>query len=488
MLLIQPPHYFEGHSRTPDEFPLGLGYIAKKLLMEGHEVQILDIWAHQYGNAEVLREIGRKSFDMVGMTGFCTQYNYVKWLASEIKRKNRKCRIILGGPLATMSTRIALEHTAIDACVMGEGEETIAGYMDNHERPRKVKGIAFRDKSSGKIIFNQPREPVKDIDAIGFPAWDLFPMQIYLENSGIFNPRYSYLRAMNMILGRGCPYSCNFCSKLFSGIRLRSIDRVVEEIKELKRRYGIKAILFDDELALVNKKRAYELCDALEPLKVKWQCQGRVNVVDRDILKRAKKAGCVTVGYGIESGSQKILDSMNKCATVEQAARALKDTINTGITPFVQMIFGYPGESRETLDETIEFFRRIPWKCEFSVLTALPNTRVYDDAVKSGRIKDEEKYLTSLEAGYDTDQTYKSFINFTKILDSEFFELKDRTEKIIEMNFFRQAMKHPVFLARYLSPRLHNLNHHHGTAGMARLLFREAVWLAGMRSRAFGVE
>ena len=142
---------------------------------------------------------------------------------------------------------------------------------------------------------------------------------------------------------RGCPWQCNFCSKTFKSARLRTIPHVVEEIRMLKEEFGVGAIFFNDELLIMGKKRGYELCEAMKPLNVKWCGQARVDTVELDLLKCMKDAGCVDVGLGIESGSQRILDAMNKRSTVEMNLSAIKAVKEAGLETVAQCIYGYPG-------------------------------------------------------------------------------------------------------------------------------------------------
>jgi radical SAM superfamily enzyme YgiQ (UPF0313 family) len=443
VLLIQPPHYYNGLSREPESFPLGLGYIAKVLLNSGHKVEVFDIWAHQLKNEEVMKKIKMLDYDVVGISALSTQYAYVKWLSAELKKKNEE-KIIVGGPLATHSPRIVLKSTAVDVCVIGEGEITIKEVVEKSNDFDEIKGISFKKK--GKIFENPPREYIKDLDTIDFPAWELFPMGIYLKPRRYYDYPHP-LKAMNIISSRGCPYMCRFCSKTFEKIRLRSIDNIMEEIKLLEKKYGVNCIHLNDELFMINKKRVLEFCEKIEPLNIKFLCNGRVNIIDLNLLKRMKKAGCIAVGYGIESGSQKILYNMNKQITVEQSERALKETIRVKIYPIIFMMYGYPGETKESLQETINFFKKIPYvgRIYLAITTALPGSELYNDCLKKGLIKDEDKYLESLAAGFTT-QGARFLLNFTEFTKEEFYRLKSETERRI---FLEQVKRYPYHYVKF---------------------------------------
>ena len=435
VLLIQPPHNYEGKSREPQGVPLGLGYVAKALLNSGNNVEVLDIWAHQYSNEEVMQKVAELDYDICGISALSTQYAYVKWLISELKKYNNS-PIVVGNALATFSSEIVLNNTKADICCIGEGEITFVDIVENINNLDKVNGIYY--KENNKIFKNPPREYIKDLDSIDFPAWDLFPMQIYLKYCKVWG---TSVDAINIVTARGCPYKCRFCSKTFSGVRYRSVDNIIAEVKFLKDKYGMAGVFFNDELFIRNKRTVYEFCDKITPLNIKWNCQSRINLVDIDLLKRMKEAGCVAVGYGVESGSQTILNNMKKEITLKQAEDAIKNTLKVGMDPIIQMMYGYPGENRETLQETVGFFKKLPpaqMGVKLSITTPLPGSELYDDVLKKSLIKDEEKYLEQLESGYAGE---KSLINLTEFTEEEFFNLKSETEKKI---YYNQVKGYPL--------------------------------------------
>jgi anaerobic magnesium-protoporphyrin IX monomethyl ester cyclase len=470
VLLIQPPHYYSDKTRMPAFFPIGLGYIARVLLDAGHNIEVLDIYAHQYKNEEVAQKLKEIDFDIVCISAMSTQYNYTKWLTAQIKRMDMNTKIILGGALATFSPHIVLENTDVDVCVIGEGERTITELLERIRDLKEVKGIYF--KEDGRIAKTPIREYIEEIDTIPFPAYDLFPIEIYLKNSfviGVSGP--IRIKTASIISGRGCPFSCNFCSKVFSGLRLRSINNIIEELKYLKRRLKIEGAFFNDELAIVNKKRVYELCDKISQLDIKWNCQGRVNNVDIDLLCYMKRAGCTAIGYGIESGSQKILDAMNKRVTVRQAEQAIKDTVKAGLHPVVQLMFGYPGETKDTIQETIDFFRRVDSPGDaFSPVTPLPGTELWKYTLNMGLIKDEKTLLEQLDGGYMPDAHV--LVNYTSFSDDELSTLRRDTEREIIANYYR---KHPVRFLRYFLFNIKSYVKSHGYLNTIKRIFTKYI-------------
>jgi len=456
VLLIRIP---QGYSEAI--FSLGLAYIARTALKSGHDVEVLDIPAHNYTDEKVVQRIKHLDYDVVGISALSMQYAYTKWLASELKKCNPN-KIVVGGHLATYSPEIVLRNTEADICVIGEGEITFNEMLANLDNLEDVKGICF--KQDDKVIKNPPREYIQNLDSIEFPAWDLFPIDIYIENSRFI--RHPNIKCMWVLGSRGCPYNCRYCSKEFFKVRFRSVDNIVAEIKELTGKYPqVKGILFGDELLGLNKKWMYELCDKVEPLNMIWRCDTRVNLVDFELLKRMKKAGCAVVEYGIESGSQTILDNMNKKVSVEQAENAVRETIKAGISPRIFMMYGYPGETKETLKETIDFFKRLPYLSfytitmvrPFSLTTPLPGSELYNQVLKEGLIENEDKYLENLiphtvpDSAWRDDMTVLPRLNLTKFGEKEFYQLKRKTENEIVWGNMR---RHPLPFARDYLPYL----------------------------------
>jgi len=190
-LLIQPPHYYDGGTRPPTFFPLGLGYVARALLDARLEVGILDIWAHQWTNEEVVQQIRHLDCDIIGISALSTQYAYVKWLATELK-KHTGVKIVVGGALATFSPEIVLKHTSADICVIGEGEITFRETIENWDNLSRVNGIFF--KQDGEIVRNQPRQYIRDLNSVPFPAWDLFPIEIVYSRGEVKNRDLTMVR------------------------------------------------------------------------------------------------------------------------------------------------------------------------------------------------------------------------------------------------------------------------------------------------------
>lgn len=428
ILLINP---IIRKSSPPAYFPLGLGYIAQVLSKEGHSVAILDANAHRWSSEVIEQKIRDSRFDLVGISGLITEYKYIKWLVSVLKKHHPKKMILLGGGLATAVPKLILEKLDVDIIVVGEGEETVkelARVLINGGDLQKVKGIWYRE--NGSIHQTLPHELIQDLNCIPFPRWDLFPLDLYLKTPTLGFDADSSIKTMNLITSRGCPYRCVYCYHDMWGykFRARSADNIIEEINFLQKQYGVRGISFTDDTFILNKKIVYELCDKLisQKVKVLWSCNGRVDLVNPDLLKRMRRAGCVAIAYGIESGSQKMLDAMRKQVTVEQAKKAIQWTREADIAPLTYMIIGMIGETEQTVQETIDFCRQTATFAEFSILTPIPGTEVYKMAMEDGKIKDLENLLEDWEEWQN-----KIVVNLTDMSDWELMNLKRKAEQEI---------------------------------------------------------
>ncbi len=436
LCLIQLPHSDRSSSIL---FPLGLGYIGMVAMGEGLNVDFFDIHLLQIDKQEVIDRIRKIDCDIIGINAYSTQYAYYKWLVNNVRKILPDVLIVAGGALPTFNSRQILERTKTDICVIGEGEETIREIVrGEYDGYGKISGIAYKDGQD--VVFTHARKPIENIDALPFIDHEVFRMDQYIKQIGLFG--YPIKRAMNVITSRGCPYDCKFCSKVLNATRKRSIRNIYDEILALKRRYDIDGIAFCDELVITGRKRTLELCAAMKELNVKWGCQCRVNYAPLDLLKEMKKSGCVYVGLGVESGSQKILKNMNKGTTVEQNEKAIKNVLSVGLIPVIQMMYGYPGEDKNTIDETIEMFNRVHYttpnvfiRPELSLTTALPGSKLYNDCIIEGKIVDEEEYLLKLELGFNSNAP--ALINFTDFSDSELIENKKMAEQKIYENFWK---------------------------------------------------
>ncbi len=431
-------------------FPQGLAYIAAVLRRSGHEVVIYNQDIHHFPDEHLTAYLDdHEPFDMVGIGVIAGYYQYRKLLAlsAAINRaKNRPPYYVLGGHGPSPEPEYFLRKTGADIVVIGEGEETVIELCDALAARRDlaaVRGIAFRD--GDKVRINERRPLVEEIDSLPWPAYDLFPVEVYrlLRMPHIKNSEF----AMPVLSGRGCTFTCNFCYRMDKGFRPRSAEAIIEEIRYLKREYQIGYIAFSDELLMSSKKRTEELCRAFldARLDIKWDCNGRLNYADPDILKLMRQAGCVFINYGIEAFDDRILRNMNKALTTKQIVRGIENTLAAGISPGLNIIFGNIGENRDTLRKGVEFLLKYDDGAQMRTIrpvTPYPGSPLYYHAIEHGLLRDVADFYENKHTNSDL-----LAVNFTELSDDEYYEALTEANIILLENYFtkkRAAMRQQV--------------------------------------------
>ncbi len=379
ILLLQPN--YDVHVVHP---PLGLGYLASYLEKGSHIVSIFDGTLKNADLEDYLLEISRFSPDLVGISVLSRGHHKVKTMVKTIKKRFKNLPVVIGGTQVTAAPKEVLADLGADFAVVGEGEITLfelVGALEKNEKLTQVDGLAFwRGKS---IILTKPRELIKDLDSLPFPAWHLMPPAEY-RIAPILEP-VKASPVGPIFTSRGCPYDCSFCASNATWqrkLRFRSLRNIIEEIKMLKEEYGIKEIHISDDNFTADTKRAEKICDALikEKINLPWQCPSgvRIDRLPLPLLTKMKKSGCYAVGLGIESGNQEILKRANKKLDLKVIPGVLKDLRRIGIESYGFFILGLPGETRETLRETVDFalknqFDRV-W---FNLFTPYPGSAAF---------------------------------------------------------------------------------------------------------------
>lgn len=374
----------------PNCFPLGLGYIAAVLRNEGYNVQVLDFNANRN-----LTQFAVSQPDLIGITGIITQYAEVKRIAKECKKTWPSIPIVCGGPLASSVPELLLKKTDIDICVIGEGENEILNIVKMIEKSVDVKKKIFRGMPQGNI------------DKFPFPAYNLFPTETYAKNPIAYynankwrdgKPGKEVPRSMNIIGSRGCMYNCLFCWHNFmgDGYRLRSAVDIVAEIQGLQYNYDVKYIHFTDDAFCSIPKKVIEFCTTLKAngVEIEWSCAGRANIVSEKLVSTMADAGCIGLCYGLESGSQKILDIMNKKVTIDQYRKAIKLNQKYFKYQDYSFIIGSPFETKETIQESIDFCKEMEIKPNaIFYMTPYPATPLFNKLRNSNNELFEPDFL-----------------------------------------------------------------------------------------------
>ncbi len=396
VLLINPPYSAEERygkdlkNFGPLNEPLGLAYLASNLEKGGHDTLILDALALELSSHEICEHIKENRCDLIGITMLTPMYHRSIEVVNRVKEHFPDIPVVVGGPHPTILPEETLrDNQAIDFVVVGEGEVIFLNLVNTLEKRESVvdiKGLAYR--GHGKIIVNPPPPMVSDLDELPSPARHLLPMHVYQ----ITRSRTKSNHAYTVSVARGCPFNCAFCCRIFGKkVRHHSVERIIEEVQDLIDHYGAKEINLEADTLTVNKKFLYSLCDALISSgisrKISWTCESRIDTVDEKLLHKMREAGCWQTSYGVETGSQRLLELIHKDISIKKIEETFAITKKAGISIRAFYMLGIPTETREESLATIAFAKKLDatWS-QFTLFTPFPGTELYHMAVKEGGI------------------------------------------------------------------------------------------------------
>ncbi len=377
VLLINPPNPLK-NNRIWEHVPLGLLYLAAVLNNEGITCKILDLNEDISMFKLIPFVIRMFKPDIVGVT--CTSMTYLLALAiaTIIKGSSSKTTIIMGGPhVSFLCGDILSQHNVIDFVVMGEGEYTFIELIKNltikNSSFSAIKGIAYRQ--SNRVFINNNRAPIDNLDLLPFP--DPFKFLYY--------PPSNFFTSFRILTKRGCPYKCIYCSSSsFWGdkMRFRTSQNVLSEIEYYIDNYDAKEIIFNDDVFTVPLKWIQNFCELLikRDIRVLWGCDTRIDCVDHELLKNMFKSGCRTILYGIESINPRVLKNIGKnLPPLNKIEETIKMTKDVGIEPVLSFIIGLPGETKDSIKETVEWVKSLNLlkSTEFLFLNPFPGTPLY---------------------------------------------------------------------------------------------------------------
>ena len=367
VVLIDPPTSFEQiygdwDLSAVDTYcpPLGLLHLASFVREHGHDPYVVDVTARKWTRQKAVEFVLSVSPDIVGLSAKTINVQNAVRMANELRAKGFAGPIVLGGAHVTAVPAETFERFQVfDYGVIGEGEATFLELIETlqHSRPvSNVRGLAWRS-SPGEIVVNSPRPMIEDLDSLPLPAWDLLPdFPDAYPHSALETRR---LPAASVITSRGCPYQCTFCDTAIFGCRVRqhSAEYTLNMIRHLRRNYGVRDLMFLDDNFILNRKKLFTICDAMieERMDLSWYCMGHAGILTEDRLEKIHQAGCWFIEFGIESGSDRILKLIKKNTTKAEVAEAVRRAREAGLKVKGNFIFGFPTETRESLEETIEF-------------------------------------------------------------------------------------------------------------------------------------
>ena len=382
IILLNPPPE-AGQSREILGPPLGLAYLAAALEAGGQEVEILDAFALGLSWNELEGLLERSRPDLVGIGGM-TPIIRASYQAAKIARRFVRW-LVLGGPhVSAVRSKVFQEAPEFDFALAGEAEETLPALcqaleagQDPAEAGQGIPGLLSPQSEN-------PGSPIiRDLDRLAFPARRLLPNLRYRH------PLFGGEPIATVMTSRGCPYGCIFCDKSVSGRnwRPRSAENVLAELSQIVEELGLRSIIFYDDLFTLDKERSIRIAQGIieRKLNLRWKCEGRVNLVDEEVLTWMKRAGCEMIAYGVETPNPQGLKFLHKGTTAEQAAAAFARTRAAGIQTLAYMILGIPGESFADELKTIRFARELGADyAQFALLSPFPGTPLYQEAVSQG--------------------------------------------------------------------------------------------------------
>ncbi len=400
--LVNPPitmaerygYLSSGGSHLP---PLNIAQLASDCRKHGFQVSIIDAEVLHLGYEGTLSALKELEPDAVGFTSTTISIHNAARMAGMVKEALGIPTIIGGVHVSNAALDTMERFDAFDYGVCGEGDITtveLLYHLSDKSRPFDVPGVMYRQ--DGRIIKTAPRRRLNNLDDLPMPSWDLLPWltRYYRPAANSFKR----LPASSLITSRGCPGKCTFCSGGVFGnvMRAYSAEYLLEMIRILYYRYGIRDIIFHDDNFVTYKRRLREVCEVLikEKLDLVWSATSRVDIVDAETLRLMKRAGCWQIAYGIESGDQRILDVIKKGITLEQVEQALRWTKEAGIFTRGYLMIGMPLETTETMRKSIDFIKRIDLDdFHISAFTPGPGTEALRDIDKYGDFNDDWRVM-----------------------------------------------------------------------------------------------
>lgn len=421
--------------------PISLAYCAAVLEKEGFIVKLTDCIAEKIDNQSLTQKIKSFKPEFVVFNTSTPSIESDLSMCGLVKKIDPRIKTAVFGIHVTALANECFEFSSdLDFVVRGEPEDTIlelAKKIKTKGKFDKVTGVTWRKKN--QVVKNSDRQWVNNLDDLPFPAWHLINKNNYIMP---FTNQPFFLVAT----GRGCPYHCLFCAdKAYYGqkLRLRSPESVVDELEHNQKIYGVSEFLFWTESFTINKEFSAAICDEIvsRGLEIRWVCNSRVDNVDLELLKKFKQAGCQMIGYGVESGSQKVLNQSRKGTTLEQTKRAVYLAKQAGLEVTGHCIIGLPGETKETIHQTEKFVAGLDLNfVQFYCAVPFPGSDFYKLAKEKGWI---------ISNNWSLYEQNFSVLNYPKLSSQEVIDLRQQAYR----NFYLSPKTILKTLLRLRTPK-----------------------------------
>lgn len=400
VVLIRPSSVLGDVTFFAFRYATSLARLAAYLRLHGIEVEIWDFETHPEGIKDIFLRLEKSRPRIVGLSCLTPSIKSGHEIAIYIKQKFPEVVTIVGGPHSTaLPERTLEEYKAFDAVVVGEGEVTLLELCQRIKEGKSwssVEGIAWRKNSH--IIVESPRPLIQNLDCLPFPARDLLNLKVKRRAHFSRGIAGDFLRVVDVASSRGCPNRCIFCAVNLSHsqkgeiVRFRSVTNFLDEVEQCQSRYNFNHIYIDDDTFTLNRERISQISQGLKKMGLTWDCNGRVNIVIKDILKEMVDSGCQKISFGIESGSPRILELIKKNITIAQIRDAFRWSKDVGlkIREGTFIIGSHPSETKEEIEMTIDLIEELdPDFICLSIIVPYPGTEVYKLMKEKGLITRE---------------------------------------------------------------------------------------------------
>jgi radical SAM superfamily enzyme YgiQ (UPF0313 family) len=381
-------------------FPLGPAYLAAMLKEEGAHVEVYCMDVFHYTNDQLAEKLQECKYDLIGIGFKAPRFRETIIDLCNVVNENKKDSwLVLGGQGPSPIPEYILKTTKADVVAMGEAEDTIVDLLEckiNNGSLARVDGIAYREGADDYV--NKRRNPVVELDKIPLPEWEVFPIKEYSESVMMFGQEKEEL-SLAINTSRGCVAHCNFCYRMEKGLRRMSIPRVIEQINILYHKYKMSVFYIIDELFVSSKKRIYELEKALRKshLRIKFGCDARVNLMDKETIRSLKRCGCNFLCIGFESSDDNVLSLMSKNTTVAQNILALENITEVGgIGIGLNFLWNNLGDTEKTLWKNVDMIKKYNTYDQVRTIrpaTAYPGSPLYYKSIEMGLLKGPEDFF-----------------------------------------------------------------------------------------------
>ncbi len=435
------------YARAYRFFPLGIGFVASALEKNSIDYSFYDLhrdWMKPSTLVKKVKEEGAP--DLFALTALLTSLPNSIEICKALKRHFPETKIVLGGKLAILDPEFIFRNVATDYIIRGEGEIAIIELIEMLQGKRsidKVQGLAYKDET-GNIRFNGEAALVENISDYYFPYRSI-DMSRYVSRNTVQSPN---LPSINMISSRGCPFACTFCNfskGQYNCMRYYDIDVLSDIWDYLITNYGLEHITFNDDIFTVNKKRVKEVCGRLKEKNLAFSCSTRLDCLGEEMISILEDSDCRYLCIGIESPAPAVAKIIDKRIEFEKYQRNIDLLKKSRMTVNFGFMFGYCGETEETIRETREFVLKNNLIYSAFFATAFPQTKLYD--MVRDRIPDEDKYLKKL-ATVDLSANY--LINMTDIPKRKLYSLRDHLVADSVLNVMNIRIPGVTFLVRKL--------------------------------------